>query len=258
MTWSIRVFVCLVLAGLLAGASTIGAARPAARERVITGAEAREYVARLRASNQRFREVMAKAEADMRARGFKPAAEGVLVVERTTEPTLVARLLDRLSPTLSAQSVYQGEGRAIWSPWDDGDARTWEGNIFGESYTGGVYASANFQYSTDTGWTPLTYWSSQTGASGTPGVPTHWHGGACNGSNITDHALKHAMQNSWTSCATAAGLCKFTAIHYFNCLGTACLGSLVKGFLDDLLAWSRECKARCTWINTSAGVWQCI
>jgi hypothetical protein len=89
-------------------------------------------------------------------------------------------------------------------------------------------------------------------------VPSDWHGGKCNGGNITDHALKHAMQNAATACASAAALCKVTSLHYFNCLGGACLGSLAKGFLDDLLAWSRECKMHCKWTNTSAGVWQCL
>lgn len=261
MTWWIRATGCaLLVLALVAAASMTGAAKPSMRERVIKGKEARAYVAQLRASDKRFRDVMALAEGDLRARGYEPVPEGVVVVERVQEPAVVARILDRLVPGVAAQSVYRSDGRVIWSPWNDGDARTWEGNVFGESYTGRVYAAANFQFSTDTGtWTPLTYWSSQTGTSGPPPPsPTHWHGGRCNGPNITDHALKHAMQNAASTCASAAAVCRITSFAYFNCLAGACVGTIAKGFIDDLLAWSRECRMNCKWTNTSAGVWQCI
>jgi hypothetical protein len=259
MTWTIRVVVCLAVAGIVASVSTTGAAGARERERVLRGPEAREYVAQLKAANARFREVMQSAEADLRARGFRPVPDGIVVVDRFAAPSLVARVLDRISPTLAAQSVYQGDGRVIWAAWDDGDARTWEGNIYGESYSGGTYASANFQYSTDSGtWTPLTYWSSQTGTSAMSITPEGWHGGKCNGGNVTDHALRHSMENAASTCAAAAALCKFTSLNFFNCLGGACVGAIARGFIDELLAWSRECKMHCKWTNTSAGVWQCI
>ena len=261
MTWWIRATGCVaVMIGLVAGASLTGAAKPRERERVIKGKEARAYVAQLRAADRRYREVMEQAEADLRARGFVPVPDGVVVVERVQEPTLVARLLDHVVPGVAAQSVYRSDGRVIWSPWDDGDARTWEGNIFGETYTGGVYASANFQFSTDTGrWTPLNYWSSQTGTSvPPPGGPPKWHGGDCYGPKITDHALKHALENSGSTCGAAAAMCVMTSAAYFKCLAGACIAAIAKAFIDDLLVWSRECKKGCTWTNTSAGVWQCI
>ena len=172
---------------------------------------------------------MEKAEDDLRSRGFVEEPDGVIVVEFEQDAPRFG-VLDWILPAVHAQTVNVSggnRGRVVWSAWNDGDNRTWEGNITGQSYTYSAYSSANMQFDVASRtWAPHTLW--------------------------------HAMQGAASTCATAGAVCAAFGPGYFNCLASACIGAFAKGLIDEMSAWAHECNRRCVWTSVSAGVYECV
>ncbi len=133
---------------------------------------------------------MEKAEDDLRSRGFVEEPDGVIVVEFEQDAPQFG-VLDWILPAVHAQTVNVSggnRGRVVWSAWNDGDNRTWEGNITGQSYTYSAYNSANMQFDVASRtWAPHTLW--------------------------------HAMQGAASTCATAGAVCAAFGPGYFNLPG---------------------------------------
>jgi hypothetical protein len=235
------------------------------RQRVLRGKDARDYEARLRASNAAYRQSIDRAEEALRSRGWLPEPDGVIVVELFTEtvkerPGVLGWLLDELVARVSAQSVYKSDGRGIWSSWNDGNPGTWEGTFYGENYTWSAYSSASLQFDiTGSGQPPVIY-SSQISRSAQEGnLPCSWHGGACVGF-VTKHAMQHAISQAWPTCGTAAVGCIASGPAYWECLGLTCIGAITAYFINEMRAWTAECNnscGGCQWRQISPGIWEC-
>lgn len=188
---------------------------------------------------------MAKAEADLRAHGFTKVRDGEIVTIFTPDPSaLLDQLWQAAFPTLHAQTTSKTvtNGYVVISAWNDGDNRTWEGNIYARNNTFGTALSVNGQWSDKGEYTPINYWAQQVSASGSPTQsPKYWHGGKCGGSDIGKHAVQHALQSARAYCATAMATCALTAPVWWQCSAIGCIGSFAKSLVDEEMAWAKEC-----------------
>jgi hypothetical protein len=121
------------------------------RQEQIVGEAARQYVTAKYKNKPAFRRLQDAADAELRARGFTPTGE-VVVVRHTRVPALVDRLISAIVPSvLARQTYYPGEGEVIFTSWEDGDPGTWAGNIFAENYDHGNFGSMSVLYDIGSG-----------------------------------------------------------------------------------------------------------
>lgn len=132
-----------------------------------------------------------------------------------------------------AQSYSGSEGWASFNSWNDGDNTTWEGLVYGDAGNG-VSGGVEVQYRTSNGtWEPVRLWDEPAGLNPDPDpLPSSWHGGACNGSNIAEHAMRHAMTQGSSCCADGALGCAFMGPGYWGCLAGTCSGASLAFFLQ--------------------------
>jgi hypothetical protein len=259
-------FTFAVLAFLTAGAVWSGWGKVVAkqRHRILRGQEAKAYDAQLRATSPNYRFDMEKLDVENLAKGWFPMQDGVTVVELYTETTLerpgiVGRLIEKVAPTLNAYTVTRTDGYAVWSAWNDGNSATWEGTVYGQNTKYSAYASMSVQYNTTNASQPPPALSWTTGGLSSPEgqAASGWHHGACNSGDVAKHALQHAMQMGWQSCAGAAAGCLFAGPAYWECLAGACTATIATFFIQELSAWTHECNKNCTWRAVSSGIYEC-
>ena len=142
----IRYGVVLGAAAAIAAARLgVSAAKPDERVQHLTGAFARAHVARKEANDHRFRRLRQEAAARFKELGAEPTGE-ILVVRRETvrKTTLVARLVERLVPTLLAEEVWVGGGlEAIFESYNSGRKTQWLGWTYNEKLSNGWWVSAD-------------------------------------------------------------------------------------------------------------------
>lgn len=93
-----------------------------ARMHVITGAEARQHLRTLMSRNPA---AFALAEKRLRARGWVP----------TDQITVIKTPKIKSSDTTT---ITTDEGEVVFWSWDDGNADTWEGEVWAENYGNGA------------------------------------------------------------------------------------------------------------------------
>ena len=127
---------------------------------VLTGVEALNHLKNLQA---RRPQVFAKSSERLRARGWKPT-ENVVVV-RTVRDSLARR--GGSNGIVPAQTAYTDEGEVVFWSWDDGDDGTWEGEMWAQRYSDAAEALSDAQADVRTEdqyviWEDLVYWDSPT------------------------------------------------------------------------------------------------
>ncbi|MGH8245861.1 MAG: hypothetical protein ACREUU_05450, partial [Gammaproteobacteria bacterium] len=105
---------------------------------ILSSDEARVFVANLR--DQNYLKARARADRDMRRRGYAPVDAPTVVKfkDKNWQPVrgrygLVARVRDWFLPPLYAQEYYyadDGQGYMVAYPWSDGDSSTFEADTF--------------------------------------------------------------------------------------------------------------------------------
>ena len=131
----------------------------------LTGSHAVAYVAQKERRQPAFREERQEAAEELRAQGFTPTGQ-VVVIRQLGRPTALARLAALASTPVLAQSFSTSAGEVILETWDDGDDSTWEGHVYVENAATGDWSSYTTQYeyyySTQSGRIPRTSWVGRT------------------------------------------------------------------------------------------------
>lgn len=217
--------------------------------RMLHGKAAHDFVAKLKATDPEYRAAMIKADADLTSRGLSraPDADIAVVFEPDAMAETAPSLWDAMFPTLHA-STYVTNGYATFTAYTDGDNRTWEGNMYARNSTFQASLSLNGQWSDKGEWIAYQYWNTQqrsSATSATPWSPPGWHGGRCDGTNISQHVVQHSMQNAAAYCVMSASVCALTAPAWFMCFSAGCIGSFAKALVDEEMLWVSECNKSC-------------
>jgi|SoiMethySBSTD1v2_1073268.scaffolds.fasta_scaffold03527_15 hypothetical protein len=131
-----------------------GGANADKRAVMLTGGEARRFMtAELSKQRPAARDISNHAIQALTKKGFRPTDDLVVlqfqskVREAPTMPSLAKRITDFFFPTLNAQqeALYYNEGVMWYTPWDDGDSSTWEGQLGALDYASGNYADGGVQ-----------------------------------------------------------------------------------------------------------------
>jgi hypothetical protein len=137
----------VVGAAAIVGAAGLGvsAARPDERVQHLTGAYARAYVANKEAKNERFRQLRHEAAKRFREMGAEPTGEMLVVRRDVVEKTnVVARLVERLIPTVFAAEVWTGGGmESIFVSYASGRNTQWLGWNYNEKLSNGWWVAAD-------------------------------------------------------------------------------------------------------------------
>jgi hypothetical protein len=119
---------------------------------VLTGSEARRFVARLEAERPEYVAARERSAGRLRERGYTPLAaeggkdDGVFVIGVPGEPRkaghLLAQVWGLVETRVSAQDYFQTwRGYMVAWPWEDGDPATWSGNMYFVDQWSGIQMS---------------------------------------------------------------------------------------------------------------------
>lgn len=246
---------------------------------ILTGREAREWVAELRRTRPRFAAAEVRSAARLVSYGYKPTDQVVVYFVDRNRPVRAASAWERLreffAPSLFAQTQESSEGYAIFTSWDDGNGATWEGNMYFVDSVEPIDMSIDGQLDISQDQPPPVLWASgeMTGKDGGPlpidfesygglrpflGVALDHGAGnaggfmnagigasqspcACGTPQLAKCLIKKGWDDSWPYCAGAAFGCLFTGPAWFACTSGGCGAAFVANVIIAGRAYSREC-----------------
>ncbi|HSK08710.1 MAG TPA: hypothetical protein VK911_03980 [Vicinamibacterales bacterium] len=127
-----------------AGLGLSAATKPDERVQHLTGAYARAHVAKKEAANHDFRRLRREAAARFEAMGAAPTGE-LLVVRREVirKRNIVARIVERVAPTVLASEHWEGGGlEAVFESYYSGTSTQWFGWTYHEQLSDSWWVSA--------------------------------------------------------------------------------------------------------------------
>lgn len=160
------------------------------------------------------------------------------------------------------QDQSTADGDVFVTTWNDGNNATWEGNLYYIDYDSGAEYSNDIQLDVSNSWRPpVTVWS-RGGFTRQPRnqearlvqddsriVRTRASNNvACSCTNIGGWgrcALQQSLEDSvFGGCGTSFALCAFTGPWYFGCVGGACYGTILTGYLKNMRETIRVCDGK--------------
>jgi hypothetical protein len=236
------------------------------------GASAVQFVEQVARRNPMFRMVEARSAQRLSAKGLRsrPELATVYRYHRHTQKTMMNQLSQWFLPTLIAnQDAYgDSEGYVVFSPWDDGDDSTWEGNIFVQANDpSGTWYSLDTQVDLNGDWLPVRWISGYGGDRDRGEREYRTRDGGVELVNLRGVSLLSIMQagagcgclsRAWSGkaagcifqtsllesggqCIMAASLCRFRGPGYFGCVGFTCGVVLGGRIWNNAIAWKNNC-----------------